>query len=181
MTTTLRDPEEQNFDIEKSTMPSHTISCLVRDRPGVLARLSLVFARRGYNIESLVVSPGARGGFSRMTIVCTGAPEILEQIIKQLLKLIDVVQAIDHTGQAVIATEIALVKISCGSSDRSEILQIAEHYHAKVVDFGTESLILRVYGDSDKLDTFVELLRPFNIVELVRSGKVLMARGKAAT
>ena len=163
-------------------LPIHTISLLVRNKPGVLVRVSLVFARRGYNIESLVVSADVTNGeFSRMTITCSGDPETLEQIIKQITKLIDVVHALDHTGQAVIETEIALVKLRSSLKERTEILQIAEHYKAKVVDYGSESLILRIYGESEKLDNFVSLLRPFGIAELVRSGKVLMARGLETT
>jgi acetolactate synthase-1/3 small subunit len=162
--------------------PIHTISILVRNKPGVLVRVALVFSRRGYNIESLVVSPDLTDGdFSRMTITCSGDPDTLEQITKQVKKLVDVVHAIDHTGQAVIETEIALVKLRCRLNQRTEILQIAEHYKAKVVDYGAESLILRVYGESEKLDSFIGLLRPFEIVELVRSGKILMARGLETT
>jgi acetolactate synthase-1/3 small subunit len=162
--------------------PIHTISILVRNKPGVLVRVALVFSRRGYNIESLVVSPDVQSGeMSRMTITCSGDPETLEQIIKQCTKLIDVVHAIDHTGQAVIETEIALVKVKCPLNQRTEILQVAEHYKAKVVDYGPESLILRVYGESEKLDSVISLLRPFNIVELVRSGKILMVRGLETT
>src|SRR6185369_40326 len=162
--------------------PLHTISMLVRNKPGVLVRVALVFARRGYNIESLVVSGEVtNGAFSRMTITCSGDPETLEQIIKQLSKLIDVVHAFDHTGQAVIESEVALVKLSCPVDRRTEILQIAEQYNAKVVDYGRESMIIRVYGTSDKLDSCIALLQPYNIVELVRSGKILMARGQATT
>jgi acetolactate synthase I/III small subunit len=164
-------------------LPLHTISVLVRNQPGVLVRVSLVFARRGYNIESLVVSPDiTNGDFSRMTITCRGEPATFEQISKQLTKLIDVVHAIDHTGQAVVETEIGLAKIKTADLQaRTEILQIAEHYKAKVVDYGPDSLVLRVYGESDKLDSFVALLRPFGIVELIRSGKLLMARGPSTT
>jgi acetolactate synthase-1/3 small subunit len=158
----------------------HTISVYVNNKPGVLVRVALVFARRGYNIESLVVSPAAQD-FSRMTITCSGDPETLEQIIKQLSKLVDVVHAIDHTGDAAYETEIALVKIGTGLDQRSQVLQIAEHFTAKVVDYGTDSLVLRVYGSSEKLDAFIALLRPFGIVELVRSGKILMARGLQTT
>jgi acetolactate synthase-1/3 small subunit len=159
----------------------HTISLYVHNKPGVLVRVSLVFSRRGYNIESLVVSPGAHGGFSRMTITCSGDPATLEQIIKQLSKLVDVVHAIDHTGEAAYESEIALMKLECGIDERTEILQVAEHFNARVVDYGAESLILRVFGSSEKLDAFISLLRPFGIVELVRSGKILMARGRAVT
>jgi acetolactate synthase-1/3 small subunit len=167
-------PEEARGDI-------HTISLYVSNKPGVLVRVALVFARRGYNIESLVVSPAAEGDFSRMTITCSGDPETLEQIIKQLAKLIDVVHATDHTGDAAYETEIALVKIRSELDQRTEILQIAEHYGAKVVDYGPDSLILRAYGSSEKLDAFIGLLRPFALTELVRSGKVLMARGLRET
>ena len=159
----------------------HTISLYVHNRPGVLVRVALVFARRGYNIESLVVSPAAKGGFSRMTITCSGDPATLEQIIKQLAKLVDVVHAIDHTRDQAYESEIALIKIECAIQERTEILQISEHFGAKVVDYGSDSLILRVYGSSDKLDALIALLEPFQLVELVRSGKILMARGAATT
>jgi acetolactate synthase-1/3 small subunit len=155
----------------------HTISLHVHNRPGVLVRVALVFSRRGYNIESLVVSPGAHVDFSRMTITCSGDPETLEQIIKALAKLVDVVHATDHTGHDAYGTEIALVKLSCGLGERTQILQVAEHFGAKVVDYGSDSLILRVYGGSEKLDAFIDLLRPYSLKELVRSGRILMARG----
>lgn len=165
-------------------LPLHTISLLVRNQPGVLVRVALVFSRRGYNIESLVVSPGvseADTHYSRMTITCRGDGATLEQIIKQLFKLVDVVQAIDHTGQSVVETEIALVKIKCSLSERTEVLQVAEHYKATVKDYRAESLILQLSGSTEKLDNFIELLRPLGVVELVRSGKLLMARGTERT
>ena len=159
----------------------HTLSLYVHNKPGVLVRVALVFARRGFNIESLVVSPAARGDFSRMTIVCRGDRANLEQIVKQLAKLIDVVQAIDHTGDQAFESEIALVKLQADLDRRTQILQIAEHFGAKVVDYGSDSLMLRVFGSTEKLDAFIELLRPFGLIELVRSGKILMARGLEAT
>ena len=163
-------------------VPLHTISILVRNKPGVLVRIALVFARRGYNIESLVVSADAvNAQFSRMTITCSGDPETLEQIIKQVTKLIDVVRAIDHSGQDVIETETALVKLKAALDERTELLQISEQYNAKVVDYGPDSLILRIYGESEKLDSFLALLKPFGIAEMVRSGKILMARGLETT
>jgi acetolactate synthase I/III small subunit len=162
--------------------PLHTLSILVRNKPGVLVRVALIFSRRGYNIESLVVSADvANGDFSRMTVTCSGDPETLEQIIKQVTKLIDVVSAFDHTGQSVYETEVALVKLECKLTDRTEILQIAELYSAKVVDYGVDSLIVRIVGAAEKLDVFLSLLRSYRIVELVRSGKVLMTRGLATT
>ncbi|MCP4005752.1 MAG: acetolactate synthase small subunit [bacterium] len=161
--------------------PIHTISLFVNNKPGVLVRVSLVFSRRAFNIESLVVSPAAEGRFARMTITCSGNSGALEQMIKQLAKLVDVVHAVDHTRDDAYETEIALLKLDCAIDERTHILQISEHYKAKVVDYGTDSLILQVYGSSEKLDAFIDLLRPFQLVELVRSGKLLMARGRQLT
>jgi acetolactate synthase-1/3 small subunit len=156
---------------------THTLSLVVGNKPGVLVRIALVFARRGFNIESLVVSPGATGDFARMTITSSGDPQARDQIIRQLKKLIDVVFITDHSNESPLEIEIALVKLGCDLENRAQILQIAEHYNAKVVDYGTESMILRVYGTSDKLDAFLALLRPYVIEELVRTGKLVMSRG----
>jgi acetolactate synthase-1/3 small subunit len=161
--------------------PIHTISLFVNNTPGVLVRVALVFSRRAFNIESLVVSPGAEGRFSRMTITCSGQLDVLEQIIKQLSKLVDVVHAFDHTADDSYETEIALIKIESPIADRTQILQIAEHFKARVVDYGADSLVLQAHGSSEKLDALISLLRPFSITELVRSGKLLMARGKRKT
>ncbi|MDH3521865.1 MAG: acetolactate synthase small subunit [Myxococcales bacterium] len=162
-------------------LPTHTISLFVNNKPGVLVRVALVFSRRGFNIESLVVSPAAEGRFSRMTITCSGRNEDLEQVVKQLAKLVDVVHAIDHTGDESYEVEIALIKLHCPLDQRTQILQIAEHYKARVVDFGASSLIIQAHGSSEKLDALIELLQPAQLVELVRSGKLLMARGEHLT
>jgi acetolactate synthase-1/3 small subunit len=159
----------------------HTIALLVRNAPGVLVRVAMVFSRRGYNIESLVVSPGAHHGFSRMTVTCSGDPSILEQMIKQLTKLVDVVHALDHTTSEHFETEIALIKIGCSGDARREVLEIAEHFNAKVVDYAVESVILRVFGGSEKLDAMISLFHPEDIVEIVRSGKIVMARALEVT
>jgi acetolactate synthase-1/3 small subunit len=168
-------------ELAPAASPVHTLSLYVSNKPGVLVRVALVFARRGFNIESLVVSPAAHGDFSRMTIACRGEPANLEQIVKQLQKLVDVVHAVDHTGDEAYETEIALIKLVADLDRRTQILQIAEHFGAKVVDYGADSLMLRVYGSTEKLDAFIGLLRPFGLIELVRSGKILMARGVAET
>jgi len=159
----------------------HSIALLVRNAPGVLVRVAMVFSRRAYNIESLVVSPGAREGFSRMTVTCSGDPSILEQMIKQLTKLVDVVHAFDHTSSDHFETEIALIKVLCSGDRRREVLEIAEHFNAKVVDYAAESLILRVYGGSDKLDAMISLFEEDDVLELVRSGKIVMARALEVT
>ncbi|MCE2390573.1 MAG: acetolactate synthase small subunit [Proteobacteria bacterium] len=161
--------------------PLHTLSLFVNNKPGVLVRVSLAFARRGFNIESLVVSEGKDERFSRITITCRGDRATLDQMVRQLAKLVDVVHAIDHTGEEAIEIEIALIKLEGGVEQRTQIFQIVEHYKAKVVDFGHDSLVLQVQGSSEKIDAFVELLRPFGILELVRSGKLLMARGRQTT
>ena len=160
---------------------THAISVFVNNKPGVLVRVALVFARRGFNIESLVVSPGVEDRFSRMTITCSGRKDDLDQVVKQVAKLIDVVHAIDHTTDLTYSVEIALIKLECALAERTPVLQIAEHYKARVVDFGKDSVILQAHGSSEKLDALIELLRPFSLVELVRSGKLLMARGERVT
>ncbi len=160
---------------------SHTISLFVKDEPGVLVRVAMVFSRRGYNIESLVVSPAAQEGYSRMTVTCSGDETILGQMIKQLQKLIDVVRAVDHTNDDSYETEIALIKLQCEREERNEILQIAEHFGAKVVDYGRQSVMLRVYGSSEKLDAMRALFQNYDVAEIVRSGKILMARGIETT
>ncbi len=169
------------IELALPVQPIHTISLFVNNVPGVLVRVSLVFSRRGFNIESLVVSPGAEGDFSRMTVTCSGEHEVLEQIIKQLSKLVDVVHAIDHSTDNSYEVEIALAKLECSLSERAQILQIAKHFKARAVDYGPESVILQANGSSEKIDAMIMLLRPYGITELVRSGKLLMARGKKTT
>ena len=159
----------------------HVLVARVQDEPGVLNRVASLFRRRAFNIDSLTVGASESAGFSRMTIVCRGDRGNLEQIVKQLQKLIDVVNAIDHTGDEAYETEIVLVKLQAEIDRRTQILQIAEHFGAKVVDYGQDSLILRAFGSTEKLDSFIELLRPFGLIELVRSGKILMARGLRET
>ncbi len=159
----------------------HTLSVYVANKPGALARIAQVFARRGFNIESLVVSPAVDGNFSRMTITCSGAPEGLEQIIKQMVKLVDVLHCIDHTYDKSVMKEMGLIKITVDSEDRSEALQIAEHYGCKTVDLTPESMILQVVGSPSKIDALEEMIAKFRIIELVRTGKVVMSRGQETT
>ena len=177
----IGDPGTKRNPASRDKKDLHTISLLVRDAPGVLVRVAMVFSRRGYNIESLVVSPGARAGFSRITATCSGDPSILEQMIKQLAKLVDVVHALDHTLSDRFETEIALIKIRCEGEARRDVLDVAEHFNAKVVDYNIDSLILRVHGASDKLDAMIALFEEQDVLELVRSGKIVMARGMEMT
>jgi acetolactate synthase-1/3 small subunit len=159
----------------------HTLSVYVSNKPGALARIAQVFSRRGFNIESLVVSPAVDGHFSRMTISCSGDPTGLDQIIKQLSKLIDVLHCIDHTYDESVVKEMGLIKIAVDSEGRSEALQIAEHYGCKTVDLTPESMILQVVGNPDKIDALEEMITKFKIIELVRTGKVVMSRGDELT
>ena len=157
--------------------PPYTFSLVTRDRPGVLVSIALVFARRGYNIESLAVSPGASKGFARMTIVSRGAPENVEQIIKQLDKLVDVVFVTDHRGEQPVEVEIALVKVRCDGELRTRALALAERYGARIEDETAGRVIMTVYGTSDRIDALLDELAPCKLEELVRSGKIVMDRG----
>lgn len=159
----------------------HTLSVYVSNKPGVLARIAQCFARRGFNIESLVVSPAMDGQFSRMTIGVSGNPDGLEQIIKQVSKLIDVLRCTDHTGDEAVTKELAMIKIAVGAGDRSEALQVGEHFGCKNVDLTETSMILMCTGNSEKIDALVRMLAKFHIIELVRTGKVVMARGDGLT
>jgi acetolactate synthase-1/3 small subunit len=159
----------------------HTLSVYVSNKPGALARIAQVFARRGFNIESLVVSPAVDGHFSRMTITCSGDPEGLDQIIKQVMKLIDVMHCIDHTYDKSVMKEMGLIKIAVDAEGRSEALQIAEHFGCKTVDLTPDSMILQVVGDPAKINALEEMIQKFRIVELVRTGKVVMSRGQEIT
>ena len=159
----------------------HTISVYVANKPGVLARIAQVFARRGFNIDSLVVSPSVDGRYSRMTIASQGSAEGLEQIILQVSKLVDVMHCMDHILDESIIREMALAKLRVTSEQRTEALQICEHFGCKTVDLTTTAMTVMVTGPSEKLDACIAMLRQFEIIELVRTGKVVMARGDEVT
>ena len=160
---------------------THTISVYVTNRPGVLARIAQVFARRGFNIDSLVVSPSTDGCYSRMSIASQGSAEGLEQIILQISKLVDVMRCTNHAMDASVIREMALIKLKVNVAQRTEALQICEHYAGKTVDLTMTSMIVMVTGNSEKLDACINMLKKFDLVELVRTGKVVMARGDEAT
>lgn len=159
----------------------HTISLQVANRPGVLIRIALVFARRGYNIDSLVVSPSSDPAFSMMNIVATGDEKTLDQILKQLNKLIDVVHASDRTGEDIVQRELCLIKIGCSANDRGEILQLAHALKCEIVDLDDTSVTMQVHGSSEHLDSVNEVFSEYGVIELVRTGKVLMVRGNKHT
>lgn len=155
----------------------HTISVLVNNQPGVLQRVSGLFGRRGFNIESITVGESEELGLSRMVIVTTGDDKTLEQISKQLYKLIDVIKVVDLSSNPMVARELALIKVNAEPSARPEILGVVETFRAAVVDIGPSSVIVQVVGDSDKIDAMVELLKPYGIKELSRTGATAMIRG----
>jgi acetolactate synthase-1/3 small subunit len=155
----------------------HTISVLVNNQPGVLQRVSGLFGRRGFNIESISVGESEEIGLSRMVIVTNGTNSTLDQVTKQLDKLIDVIKVEDISSHPMVARELALIKIACEPLARPEIIAIVETFRASVVDIGPHSMIVQVVGDSDKIDAMVELLRPYEIKELTRTGVTAMIRG----
>jgi acetolactate synthase-1/3 small subunit len=158
----------------------HTVVALVEDRPGVLNRVASLFRRRGFNIASLTVGPTEEEGLSRMTIVVDGATTVVEQVEKQLYKLIDVVKVADITHKGVVARELCLIKVRCTNGKRSEIIQLAHVFGAKVSDVSDGSVIVEVVGEEDDVDNVIRTLRPYGIVELARTGRVAMSRGTSA-
>ncbi len=161
--------------------PIHTISILVANKPGVLVRVALVFARRGYNIDSLVVSATVNPKFSRMTITAKGNLEALDQIIKNVNKLIDVIHTSEHDPSHSIDRELALIKMKDTPAIKTAITKHSKKYHAKIVDTTDKTLIIAQSGTTIELDEFEAFLKKLGIIEYVRSGKLLMAQGKEQT
>ncbi len=159
----------------------HTISMLVANKPGVLVRVALVFARRGYNIDALVVSPTFDPRFSRMTITAKGDPRTLDQIIKQAAKLIDCIHVSEHTGEDALHRELALLKVKSTSATKPIITKLAKKYNGNIVEESENSLIIQQAGTTEDLDELETLVKKYGIVEMVRSGKLVMAKGKEPT
>ena len=158
-------------------MMKHTIIALVEDKPGVLNRMASLFRRRGFNIESIAVGHSEQPHLSRMTIVVNGTTAIVEQVRKQLDKLVDVVRVSDITGDNITIRELALIKVKASSTTRSEIIEIADIFRANIVDVASDSLTIEINGDEDKVDSMLKLLRGFGIREIARTGRVAMVRG----
>ena len=154
-----------------------TISVMVENKFGVLARISTLFAARGYNIDSLAVGETEDPSVSRMTIVASGNENVLEQVEKQLNKLIDVIKVTSFTVDPHLERDLALIKVKADKVNRAEIFQIVDIFRAKVVDVGVDSLIIEVTGDEEKITALENLLKPFGIKEMVRTGIIAMARG----
>lgn len=155
----------------------HIISALVYNKPGVLARISTLFAARGYNIDSLAVGETDNPEISRMTIVVRGDEKILEQVEKQLNKIIDVIKVYEFSKIDHVERDLVLIKVNATNKTRAEIIEIAEIFRAKIVDVSHQTLVLEITGDEDKISAFINLLKPYGIKELVRTGVIAIARG----
>lgn len=162
-------------------MKRHTISVLVENKFGVLARIAGLFSGRGFNIDSLNVSPTHDNTLSRMTILTHGDDDVLEQIEKQLNRLVEVVKVTDLTGSGFVSRELMLLKVKTSGANRGEIIQMANVFKANVVNVAHDSLVIEVTGPTEKCDAFVELMGPFGIVELARTGRLALARSSQPT
>ena len=156
----------------------HTVVAMVEDRPGVLTRVASLFRRRGFNIDSLAVGSTEQPGISRMTIVVDGDDSILRQVEHQLYKLIDVVQVTNLASEDSVARELALIKVRCGTINRREVLDIVEIFRAQVIDVSPATLIIQVVAEEDRLNALLDNLKPYGVMEMVRTGRVAMARGE---
>lgn len=155
----------------------HVLSIIVENKPGVLARVSALFARRGYNIDSLAVGETEDPSVSRITLVVSGDESILEQIVKQLHKLIDVVKIVDLTQTSYVDREMLLIRLNVTPATRPEIMQIVDIFRARIVDVSNKSMVIEATGNEGKVGAIADLLRRFGIKEIVRTGKIALSRG----
>ena len=155
----------------------HTLVALVQDKPGVLNRMASMFRRRGFNIESIAVGHSETPGLSRMTIVVNGSVAMVEQVRKQLDKVINVVKVIDITVNKITTRELALIKVKATSATRSEIIEIIDIFRAKILDVASDSVTVEITGDEDKVNSLLSLLCGFGIKEITRTGRIAMVRG----
>lgn len=157
---------------------SHILAVLVENQPGVLTRVAGLFSRRGYNIDSLAVGQTHEPGVSRMTIVVDGDSQVIDQVVKQLDKLVDVIEVKDISSDEHLDRELVLIKVKAEPEVRGEIMQIVDIFRARIVDIGQHSLIIEYTGDIGKIRAIENSLKPFGILELVRTGKIAMVRGQ---
>ena len=158
-------------------MSKHTLSVLVENKPGVLARIAALFSRRGFNIDSLAVGPTEHPEISRMTIVVSVEESPLEQVTKQLNKLVEVIKIVELDPEQSVARELLMVKIKADSDTRGQVLEIVQLFKAKVVDVATDAVTVQVTGNQGKLEDFLRIVEPFGVRELVQSGMVAIGRG----
>lgn len=156
----------------------HVIAALVQNEPGVLAHVAGMFAARGFNIDSLVVGRTENNKLSRMTIVLTGDDAVLEQVRKQLAKIVEVVKVVDYSGTDYVERDLLLVRLNAGADQRNAVIQLAQMFRGKVVDVGHGELMIELSGTEDKLESFIELAQPHGIVEVARTGVIAMPRSE---
>jgi acetolactate synthase-1/3 small subunit len=160
----------------------HILSLLVENKPGVLARIAGLFARRGFNIDSLAVGPTDDTSLSRITLTVDGAAQPIDQVTKQLHKLVNVIKIRDLEPAETVARELALFKISCAEGEsRAQVMQFTDIFRGKVVDVSKRSVTVEVTGTDDKIEAFEEMVRPFGLIEMVRTGEIAVSRGRGAT
>ncbi|MEN6627610.1 MAG: acetolactate synthase small subunit [Candidatus Sumerlaeia bacterium] len=159
------------------TQHEHVIAILVENHPGVLARISGMFATRGYNIESLAVGTTQHPTISQITVALRGDDKVIDQIIQQLSKMVDVIRVMDMSNQIHIERELMLIKVASDERKRSEIMQICDIFRARIVDVGHESLVVEIVGTLDKNEKLRELFEPFGILEMTRTGRIAVQRG----
>jgi len=159
----------------------HPLSAIVINESGVLARISGMFARRGYNIDSLAVGETEDPRYSRMTIMVRGDDRVLEQVVKQLGRMVDVIKINDLAKDPHVEREVALIKVHAPPSERSEIIELVNIFRAKIVDVGKKRLMIEISGKGDKVDAIIDMLKPYGIVELARTGRIILARGQKTT
>jgi acetolactate synthase-1/3 small subunit len=159
----------------------HTLSILVENKPGVLTRIAGLFARRGFNIDTLAVGPTDDERFSRITLTLDGAVHPIDQVTKQLHKLVNVLKIRDLEPAETLARELAMFKVAADGASRTEVMQVCEIFRAKIVDVSRRSVVVEVTGDCDKVDAFERLVRPFGLVEMARTGEIAIARGRSET
>jgi acetolactate synthase-1/3 small subunit len=159
----------------------HTLSILVENKPGVLTRIAGLFARRGFNIDTLAVGPTDDESVSRVTLTVDGAKHPIDQVTKQLHKLVNVLKIRDLEPHDAVARELALFKVTADGPTRGEVMQIADIFRGKVVDVSRRAVVIEVTGTDEKIEAFEQLVRPFGLIEMVRTGEIAISRGRAET
>jgi acetolactate synthase-1/3 small subunit len=173
--------EELEAAVGQRSGRKHLLSILVEDKPGVLTRIAGLFARRGFNIDTLVVGPTDDEGLSRITMTLDGAMHPIDQVTKQLHKLVNVLKIRDLEPQDTVARELALFKVSADGGSRAELLQLCEIFRGRVVDVTRRSVIVEITGTTDKLEAFESMVRPFGLIEMMRTGEIAIQRGRDET
>jgi acetolactate synthase I/III small subunit len=173
--------EELEASVGLRTGRKHILSILVENKPGVLTRIAGLFARRGFNIDTLAVGPTDDPTLSRITLTLDGAMHPIDQVTKQLHKLVNVIKIRDLEPTETVARELALFKVSADGAQRAEVMQICEIFRGKVVDVTKRSIIVEVTGTTDKVEAFERMARPFGLVEMMRTGEIAINRGRGAT